>query len=62
MRRFPERFSVGLTSELYGRLLLQASGEARSRESMARRLIWEALQARESRVPAQVIHRDHEKR
>lgn len=62
MKRFPERFSVGLTSELYGRLLLEASGESRSRESMARRLIWEALQARESRKPARMNHVDRDKR
>jgi hypothetical protein len=55
-KRFPERFSVALTSELMERLVAHAKLELRSRESMARRLIWEALNARESVKPALVNH------
>jgi hypothetical protein len=56
MRRFPERFSVGFGILLYARLCNAAVREGRSRESMVRVLVNEALNAREleSFAPASV--------
>ncbi|REM10458.1 hypothetical protein DSI31_00935 [Mycobacterium tuberculosis] len=58
MKRFPERFSVGFGIVLYARLCNLAVREGRSRESMVRVLVNEALNARESRAPASVNHGD----
>lgn len=58
MRRFPKRFSVGITEEMWSQLLELAHRHQRSTEWMARKLIADGLRSRESLKPADVNHRD----